>query len=64
MSEDVMAILDLVGLRPVVVDGLGADAVLSLEAGVLLLDQALSAEDVADVVDQALMMAAAALPAT
>lgn len=59
--RDALAILDVIGIRAIFVDQLGEEAVLSLQAGVLLLDHGLPAEDAADVADQVLSLAAAAL---
>lgn len=61
MPDDALAILDVIGLRPIMVEGLGRDAVLSLSVGVLLLDAGLSAEDISDITDQVLSRAAARL---
>lgn len=51
-NEEAVKVLDLVGITALFVDGLGAEAKLSLESRVLLIDKALRIEDVADIVDQ------------
>lgn len=62
--QDALAILDVVGIRAVFVEGLGEEALFSPGAGVLVLDRGLSAEDVIDLADQAISLAAASLPVT
>lgn len=54
MTEDALALLQVVGLRPVFVDDLGRDALLLAELGILLLDRGLSGPDLADLTDQVL----------
>lgn len=64
MPDDALALLEIIGIRPILIEGLGRDAVLSLRAGVVLLDDALNTDDIDDIVDQVLSRAASALPAT
>lgn len=59
--QDALAILDVVGIRAVFVEGLGEDAFVSLAAGTLIVDAGISAHDLNAVVDQVLSRASAAL---
>lgn len=63
MPEDVCAILDVVGLRPVLVEHLGEGAIMLAAHGLLILDASLDPGAVADVIDQALSLGAAGLAA-
>lgn len=52
-NDEAVKVLDLVGIRPVFVDDLGGeDAMVDLRHRVVLLDKALRADDIADIVDQ------------
>lgn len=61
MTEDALALLQVIGLRPVFVEELGRDALILGEYGLLLLDRGLTPADLADLADQALSDAAASL---
>jgi hypothetical protein len=54
-------LLDAIGLRVRRVQDLGEDSLFFAECGLLLVDNNLGAEDLAEVIDQAVGMAAAAL---
>lgn len=58
---DMLAILDVIGLRVVMIEGLGRDAALYLGDGVLLIDASMTDERLDSIADQALAAAAAAI---
>lgn len=63
LPGDAHTMLDLIGVRVVIVEGLGRDALFSMKAGLLVLDANLDEEDVNDLTDQVLSRAASALHA-
>lgn len=52
-----MPILDLIGVRPVWIEDLGADAITLLDQGLVLIDDALPPERIVRVVDHVLAAA-------
>jgi hypothetical protein len=62
MPEDARLLLEWAGVRPVMVDGLGKDAVLYLADGVLLVDATLSLAAIESVVRQSIAAAVRVTP--